>query len=125
MKALKAKFFGSDILVINQNDKPYVPMKQVAENIGLVWHAQFERLQRNEVLSQGIRVIRIPSNGGEQEAVCLPLHYLNGWLFGVNPSRVNPEIKEKADSLSNRVLRSPMGLLDNRHCQMGGHPPTT
>ncbi|AGQ37903.1 TPA: phage antirepressor N-terminal domain-containing protein [Mannheimia haemolytica] len=95
MKALKAKFFGSDILVINQNDKPYVPMKQVAENIGLVWHAQFERLQRNEVLSQGIRVIRIPSNGGEQEAVCLPLHYLNGWLFGVNPSRVNPEIKEK------------------------------
>lgn len=48
MKALKAKFFGSDILVINQNDKPYVPMKQVAENIGLVWHAQFERLQRNK-----------------------------------------------------------------------------
>lgn len=95
MKALKAKFFGSEILVINHNGKPYVPMKQVAENIGLVWHAQFERLQRNEVLSQGIRVIRIPSNGGEQEVVCLPLHYLNGWLFGVKVSKVKPELKEK------------------------------
>ncbi|OOF40861.1 ATPase [Rodentibacter mrazii] len=95
MKTLKAKFLGLDILVINHENKPYVPMKQIAENIGLVWHAQFERLQRNEVLSQGIRVIRIPSNGGEQDAVCLPLYYLNGWLFGVNPSRVKPEIKDK------------------------------
>ncbi|WP_273397012.1 phage antirepressor N-terminal domain-containing protein [Actinobacillus porcinus] len=95
MQALKVKFFGSEILVINHNGKPYVPMKQIVENIGLVWHAQFERLQRNEVLSQGIRVIRIPSNGGEQEAVCLPLHYLNGWLFGVKVSKVKPELKEK------------------------------
>lgn len=95
MQALKAKFFGSEILVINLNNKPYVPMKQVVENIGLVWHAQFERLQRNEVLSQGIRVIRIPSNGGEQDAVCLPLHYLNGWLFGIKISKVKPELKEK------------------------------
>ncbi|QPB42235.1 phage antirepressor N-terminal domain-containing protein [Rodentibacter haemolyticus] len=95
MKTLKANFLGLDILVINHENKPYVPMKQIAENIGLVWHAQFERLQRNEVLSQGIRVIRIPSNGGEQDAVCLPLYYLNGWLFGVNPSRVKPEIKAK------------------------------
>lgn len=95
MRTLKAKFFGSEILVINHNDKPYVPMKQIAENIGLAWHAQFERLQRNEVLSQGIRVIRIPSNGGEQDAVCLPLHYLNGWLFGVKISKVKPELKEK------------------------------
>ena len=95
MKSIQAKFLGLDITVINHEDRPYVPMKQIAENIGLVWHAQFERLQRNEVLSQGVRIIRIPSNGGEQEAVCLPLHYLNGWLFGVKPSRVKPEIKAK------------------------------
>ncbi|MFU2113651.1 phage antirepressor N-terminal domain-containing protein [[Pasteurella] aerogenes] len=98
MQALKAKFFGSEILVINHNGKSYVPMKQIVENIGLVWHAQFERLQRNEVLSQGIRVIRIPSNGGEQEAVCLPLHYLNGWLFGVKVSKVNSKAKLKCKS---------------------------
>ncbi|MEG9532512.1 phage antirepressor N-terminal domain-containing protein [Mannheimia indoligenes] len=96
MKALKAKFFGSDVLVINHNDKPYVAMKQLAENIGLVWHAQFERLQRNDILNSSIRMIRmVAEDGKEREMVCLPLHYLNGWLFGVNPSRVNPEIKDK------------------------------
>lgn len=63
MKSIQAKFLGLDITVINHEDKPYVPMKQIAENIGLVWHAQFERLQRNEILSQGVRIIRMPSNG--------------------------------------------------------------
>ncbi|HDX1086927.1 phage antirepressor N-terminal domain-containing protein [Pasteurella multocida] len=95
MKALKAKFFGSDILVINHNGKPYVPMKQVAENIGLVWDAQFKRIKRNEILSQGMVIMAIPSNGGEQDAVCLPLHYLNGWLFGIKVSKVKSELKEK------------------------------
>lgn len=27
--------------------------------------------------------------------VCLPLHYLNGWLFGIDANRVKPELKEK------------------------------
>jgi hypothetical protein len=27
--------------------------------------------------------------------LCLPLDYLNGWLFGVNAARVNPEIRER------------------------------
>ncbi|WP_233113703.1 phage antirepressor N-terminal domain-containing protein [Aggregatibacter actinomycetemcomitans] len=96
MKTLNAKFLGLNITVINHQDKPYVPMKQIAENIGLVWHAQFERLQRNEVLNSSIRIIRMVAEDGKyREMVCLPLYYLNGWLFGVNPSRVKPEIKAK------------------------------
>ncbi|AOF54422.1 ATPase [Rodentibacter caecimuris] len=95
MKTLKAKFLGLDILVINHENKPYVPMKQIAENIGLDWKAQHSRIKRNEVLSEGMVIMTIPSNGGGQEAVCLPLHYLNGWLFGVKPSKVKPEIKAK------------------------------
>jgi hypothetical protein len=27
--------------------------------------------------------------------LCLPLKYLNGWLFGVNASRVKPELRER------------------------------
>lgn len=95
MQILKAPFFGTEIVVVEYDNKPYVPMKPICENIGLAWHAQFERLKRKEVLSSGIRIIRTPSNGGEQESVCLPLHYLNGWLFGIDTNRVKPELKEK------------------------------
>jgi hypothetical protein len=30
-----------------------------------------------------------------QEMTCLPLDYLNGWLFGVNANRVKPEVRER------------------------------
>src|SRR5690349_21312902 len=33
--------------------------------------------------------------GGTKEMVCLPLKYLNGWLFGVNPTRVKQNLREK------------------------------
>jgi hypothetical protein len=39
-------------------------------------------------------MITTPSEGGNQETLCLPLEYLNGWLFGIDDRRVAPEIRE-------------------------------
>lgn len=94
MQALKAKFLGEEILVIDYYGKPYVPMKQVVENIGLDWEAQRQRIERDEVLSEGACMIQVPSNGGMQETICLPLHYLNGWLFGVEVKRIKQDLKQ-------------------------------
>jgi AAA+ ATPase superfamily predicted ATPase len=41
---------------------------------------------------KGVFVVNTP--GGQQPAVCLPLDYLNGWLFKMDTSRVRPDIKE-------------------------------
>lgn len=96
MQILKAPFFGTEIVVVEYDNKPYVPMKPICENIGLSWHAQFERLQRKEVLNAIVRMIRMAAEDGkDREMVCLPLHYLNGWLFGIDANRVKPELKEK------------------------------
>jgi hypothetical protein len=29
------------------------------------------------------------------EMICLPLRFLNGWLFGVNPKRVRPDLRDR------------------------------
>ncbi len=58
----------------------------------------YQRLtaQRDAVLSKGMCVIHIPSPGGPQETICLPLKYLNGWLFKISTRRVkNPEARAK------------------------------
>ena len=81
-------FHGQPILTICEDGQYYVGMKAVCENIGLGWHGQWERINRHAILKEGIRVIRTPSNGGEQSMICLPLEYLNGWLFGVDVSRI-------------------------------------
>ncbi|MBF0786095.1 hypothetical protein E4T80_11550 [Muribacter muris] len=51
-------------------------------------------MKRDEVLNQGVLIIRTPTNGGEQQMLCLPIDYLNGWLFGIDVKRVKPEIRE-------------------------------
>lgn len=87
-------FHNQEIPVLSYEGKPYVAMKPICENIGLSWKGQHERIRRNEALNQGIRMIRTPSNGGYQEVTCLPLGYLNGWLFGIEINRCKPEIRD-------------------------------
>lgn len=87
-------FHGQTLLATVQDNVVYTALKPICENIGLSWNAQFERIKRDEVLAEGIRMIRTPTKGGFQDVVCLPLTLLNGWLFGVDTNRVKVEIKE-------------------------------
>lgn len=82
-------FHGQPILTICEDGQHYVGMKAVCENIGLGWHGQWERINRHAVLKPTVRVIRtVAEDGKPRDMVCLPLEYLNGWLFGVDVSRI-------------------------------------
>ncbi|WP_458119101.1 hypothetical protein OF381_00360 [Mannheimia haemolytica] len=87
-------FNNQALITFEQNGTHYTAMKPICENIGLTWHAQYERIKRDEILSQGILIIRIPTNGGDQQMICLPIEYLNGWLFGIDINRCKPEIRK-------------------------------
>ena len=89
------QFQGSPILTIEQGGIQYVAMKPVCESIGLRWGAQYNRIKRHPVLSQGVFIMKTPSNSGVQEILMLPIKLLHGWLFGIDVNRVNPEIKDK------------------------------
>ncbi|UZA36832.1 phage antirepressor N-terminal domain-containing protein [Moraxella bovis] len=88
-------FHNQSLLTLQKDGVAYVAMKPICENIGLDWKSQFARIKRDEVLAQGMVIITTPTKGGLQEMLCLPIHYLNGWLFGVDTNRVKAEIKDK------------------------------
>jgi hypothetical protein len=79
----------------------YVPLRPLCDYLGLNWSGQQQRIDRDPVLSEvkGVCVIHTPSTssrgGGPQEMICLPLDYLNGWLFGINANRVKEDVREK------------------------------
>ena len=87
-------FNNQSLITVEQNGNHYVAMKPICENIGLSWEPQVLRIKRDEVLSQGMIVMIIPTNGGNQNMICLPIEYLNGWLFGIDINRCNPEIRD-------------------------------
>lgn len=89
-------FHGQTIPVFTQNNRHYVAMKPICENIGLQWEAQFKRIKRNDILNLAISMMEMVAKDGKtHQTLCLPLEYLNGWLFGVDARRVKPQIRER------------------------------
>lgn len=100
-------FYGDTITAalveVEDREEVYVPLRPICDYLGLSWRGQRERVERDEVLREvlkGVRVTRTPSDtkrssGGPQEAMSLPLKFLPGWLFGIDTNRVKPELKDK------------------------------
>lgn len=84
-------FHGQSLPVIPQDDQLLVSIKPICENMGITWGSQYNRIKRNPILSEGIFIMKTPSNGGDQETICLPLGLLNGWLFGIDTKRIKDE----------------------------------
>lgn len=79
----------------------YVPLRPVCELIGVSWGAQRRKLQNDPVMSDVLRSVAIrprtlsdPSQPKTSKMVCIPLDYLNGWLFAINANRVRDDVKE-------------------------------
>lgn len=83
-------FHGANLMLVEIDGQPFVPMKPVVEGIGLDWGGQHKKLAANEQ-RWGVSVKEIPSAGGVQTVVCLPLRKLAGWLSTVQAARVKDE----------------------------------
>ena len=78
----------------------YIPLRPICDYLGVDWSAQRQRINRDPVLSKyvsGVVITPTPLSKytNPQEMVCLRLDYLNGWLFGINASRVKEEVRER------------------------------
>ncbi len=90
-------FHGTPLTVITTPEgERLVAMRPICEATGLDWAAQFTRIKRDEVLSTTVRVIRtVAEDAKQRELTCLPLDYLNGWLFGIDTNRCRAEIRPR------------------------------
>lgn len=68
-----------------------VAMKPVAEGMGLDWASQFVKIKEHPVLSKGVGIITIPTDGGIQQMTALPLSRLSFWLATIHPNKVPDE----------------------------------
>ena len=93
-------FYGDEIQGVVITTTPavsdvFVPVRPLCNYLGVDWSAQRQRIGRDPVLSEALVSIAIDTAGGPQDMLCLPLDYLNGWLFGINAGRVKEEHREK------------------------------
>lgn len=89
-------FHGDTIFCIDYQGQPFTPMKPIVENMGLAWQSQCQKLNTNKE-RWGITNIVIPSEGGYQETVCMPVRKLPSYLNSINPKKVRPELRAKIE----------------------------
>jgi hypothetical protein len=105
-----------DVLWARRDDdgRVFVAVKPIVAAIGLAWNGQWERIKRSPVLAEGIRMIRTPSAGGEQQTLCLPLDMIPGWLMGIDVNRVKAGLRVTLIAFQRecyRVLAAHFGLI--------------
>lgn len=90
-------FRGDDLYGFKQDDGVFLAAKPMVEAMGLDWNGQYQRIKRDPILSEGMCLMHIPfGRGGAQEAVCLKLELVNGWLFTIDTGRIKDDaVREK------------------------------
>ena len=87
-KIIKVPFYGNKIVVIEKNGERLVAMKPIVAALGLTSRDQQRIIENDPVLSSVKGVTPLTGNDGKTyKMLCLPLEYLNGWLFKVPASR--------------------------------------
>lgn len=88
-------FHGDQLLTVILPEGVAVPTRLVAQAIGMEPEHQASQLRNHPVLSEGLRVVRVP-DGEQLRPMLAILHpYIPFWLATVNPSQVGEAVREK------------------------------
>ncbi|MGL5595874.1 MAG: phage antirepressor N-terminal domain-containing protein [Cetobacterium sp.] len=94
----EVEFQGSKILGIMENGKIYVGVKAVCNGMGMsknLLDTQVKKVQSDELLRTASKLTQLETRTGLKETLVLELDYLPAWLFKINPSRFNDDLKQK------------------------------
>ena len=100
-------FRGDTLFGFHEGENIFVGLKPIVEAMGLDWSAQLKRVKRDPILSEGMAMMATPfGRGGDQEAVCLRLDLVNGWLFTIMTDRIKDEgVREKVITYQRECYR--------------------
>jgi|GEM_PF-2012382 len=89
-------FHDHAILIATLDQTHYVAMKPIVETMGLDWHGQRQRINRDPILSTCAVMItsQLPGDSQRRDMMFLPFEFFHGWLFTIDASRVKPQLQE-------------------------------
>lgn len=106
-------FNGAELLAVkNTNDKIYVGVSWVCNGLGLsVDQVKNERkkIQSDLVLKQGGLNLTLPTNGGNQDSLCIELDFLPLWLAKIS---ITPAMQENNPELVKKLIEYQLKAKD-------------
>lgn len=89
-----ASINGVKIQISNDAEK-LVPVRQICDALGVNYKSQYDKIKDDDFLSSVVVLSTTTgSDKKEYEMVCLPLQYVFGFLFTINPKNVAAHAQE-------------------------------
>lgn len=87
-------FYEDTVVLVGQDNEPFVSMKPIVENMGLAWQVQHRKLAEKfgSVITE---MVTTGADGKQYGMTCLPLRKLPAWLYSISPNKVKPELRDK------------------------------
>ena len=93
--SVAARINNQELVIISENAGKLVPIKPICSALGIDFKSQYAKLKEDENLSSTMVLsTTVGADGKDREMVCLPLKYIFGWLFTINPGNVAPDAKD-------------------------------
>jgi hypothetical protein len=71
----------------------FVAVADVCRALGVGTQNQMQRIRRQEILGNGLRLIKLPTPGGPQDKYCLDADLLPVFLLTIQVSKTRPELR--------------------------------
>lgn len=110
----EVEFNGNVLMACQSKDdeKVYVAVKWVCEGVGLSkgqMQSERKKVQEDLVLSKGERNFVLPTNGGNQEVLCIDLEFLPIWLAKIS---ITPKMQSEQPELVNNLIEYQLKAKD-------------
>ncbi|NNJ13063.1 hypothetical protein EKD04_022310 [Chloroflexales bacterium ZM16-3] len=87
---------GDEIIAaVLEGEGVAVPIRLVCDALGLATQPQSDRLREHDVLSQGLRVVKVPIGGRIRSVLAIMHTHIAFWLATITPSQVRDDVRPK------------------------------
>ena len=85
----------NNVDIIATSDEQLIAIRPICEALGIDRKRQQDKIKEHPILSAvgGLKPLT-GADGKQYEMFCLPLEYVFGWLFTINPTNVNEDARE-------------------------------
>ena len=106
-------FLGTSLLAARDMDgQIWVGVRWMCDGIGLTEgqrNNETVKIQKEKVLSKGARNLMLPTNGGNQEVLCLKLDFVPLWLAKIN---ITPGMQKEQPAAASRLVEYQLKMRD-------------
>ena len=87
-----AKVNEVSIISLEEGRGKLIPIRPICDALGVSMQKQLEKIKEDEDLTSTVTLrVMVAADGKDREMVCLPIEFVFGWLFTINPKNVKPE----------------------------------